>query len=139
MKSKRVAIVLNMLLLIWFFLDMVGVTLGEKMLVSRAWQEDGVFFLLFLTAFLWFLLKEKLGKYILTGILTIWLILQLYFHWVFTVFGPWEGKIRFFSGTIKLFESNVVYIPDLYHIILHILILCALISVICFIKKSRSV
>lgn len=136
MKSKRVAIALNMLLLIWFFLDMVGVSLGGKMLVSRAWKEDGVFFLVFLATFIWFLFKDKSGKYILTGFLTIWLILQLYFHWFFTIFGPWQGKIRFFSGTIKLFVSDVIYIPDLYHIVLHILILCALVSVIRFIKKA---
>lgn len=139
MQSRRAAVVVNILLLIWFFLDMVGASLGEKMLVSCAWQDDGIFFLLFLAAFLWFLFKDKLGKYILTGFLAVWLTAQLYFQWFFTVFGPWEGKIRYFSGTIKLFVSDVIYIPDLYHIILHILILCALVSLIRFMIKNRSV
>lgn len=137
MQGKRAAIVVNILLLLWFFLDMVGLSIGGQMLVSRAWQEDGIFFLMYLAAFLWFLFKDKPGKYVLLGFLTLWLTLQIYFHWFFTVFGPWEGKIRFFAGTIKLFPSDVVYIPDLYHIVLHVLILSALVSIIRFAIKSR--
>jgi len=139
MQRKRTVVIVNILLLLWFFLDMVGASLGGKVLVSRAWQDDGIFFLLFLAALLWFLFMDRLGKYILTGFLAAWLAVQLYSHWFFTVFGPWEGKIRYFSGTVKLFVSDVIYIPDIYHIVLHILILCALVSLIRFMIKPKRV
>jgi len=130
MRGKRNPIITNSLLLMWFFLDMIGASIAGKVLVTRSWQDDGTFFLLYIAAFICFLFKGKSGRIVLTVFLFLWLGLQTYFHWFFTIFGPWEGKIRYFSDTIKLFKSDIIYIPDLYHIILHVLILCALISTI---------
>ena len=60
----------------------------------------------------------------------MWFIAQLLSHWYFTIFGPSVGKINYFANTIKLINSADIYIPDLYHIILHILIFIALINMI---------
>ncbi|MBU5312296.1 hypothetical protein KQI38_09670 [Tissierella carlieri] len=136
MKRKKLLIRANILLLIWFFLDMIGVTFGNKVLVSRAWRDDGIFFVIYIVAIVWFLVKEKSGKFVLTTWLSIWFATQLYFHWYFTIFGPWEGKIRYFADAIKLIPSTTVYIPDLYHIVLHILILIALYSTMIYSVKS---
>ena len=113
---------------------MVGVSFDGKFLVTRSWQEDGIFFLLYITSFMWFIFKAKSGKIILTAFLILWFSLQIYFHWCFTIFGPWEGEIRYFSNTIKLFRSDAIYIPDLYHIVLHFLILFALVSMVRYVR-----
>ncbi|WP_406242506.1 hypothetical protein ACF3M2_20175 [Tissierella carlieri] len=136
MKRKKLLIGVNILLLIWFFLDMIGVTFDNKVLVSRAWRDDGIFFVIYIVAIVWFLVKERSGKFVLTTWLSMWFATQLYSHWYFTIFGPWEGKIRYFADTVKLIPSTTVYIPDLYHIVLHILILIALYSTMIYSVKS---
>ena len=42
MKGKRIPIITSSLLLVWFFLDMVGVSFSGKVLVTRSWQDDGI-------------------------------------------------------------------------------------------------
>lgn len=126
--SKRGCIIANIVLLGWFFLDMAGLHFGELYLVTQSWREDGIFFVIFLISFFLFILKEKVGKYILTIWLGIWLIAQFLSHELFTIIGGGEEKIRYFEGLIKLINSDTIYIPDLYHIVLHVLILIALIT-----------
>lgn len=130
--KKKVSIILNGLLMLWFLLDITGLTLGGKTLVTQAYKEDGIFFLIFLGAFVWYLIKDKVGKYVLSSWLFIWFVGQFASHWYFTIFGPWEGKKRFFADTIPFIVTEVVYIPDLYHVILHILILAAFISTVIY-------
>lgn len=116
---------------------MIGVTFANRLLVIQSWKEDGIFFVIFIVSFLCFILKEKMGKYILSVWLFIWFATQFYFHWFFTIFGPWEGKIKYFNNTIKLIPSTIVYIPDLYHIVLHLLILFALVSTIIYCTATK--
>lgn len=128
--KKRLSIISNAVLLVWFFLDMIGISFQNKILVSRSYQDDGIFFIIFIIVFIWFIVKEKSGKFIISGWLFMWFAMQFYFHWIFTIFGPWEEKIKYYTGTIKLIPSTKVYFPDLYHIILHLLILITFISVV---------
>lgn len=51
--------------------------------------------------------------------------------------GSIEGKIEYFSGTLQWIRIEGKYIPDVYHTILHILILLTLISTIIYIAKSK--
>jgi hypothetical protein len=62
---------------------------------------------------------------------------QFFFHWLFTFNGRGAEKIEYFSGSIKLIEIQNVYIPDLYHIVLHILILLSLVLLNIYIFQSR--
>jgi hypothetical protein len=128
--NKKVCFVLNLCLLLWFFLDMTGMSINGHILVTRSFREDGIFFLIFLVLFIWYIFKDRIGKYFLTGWLFMWFLTQFLSHWYFTIFGPSEGKMNYFADTIKLVSASSVYIPDLYHIILHILILASLISLI---------
>lgn len=130
--KRKICIVSNLFLLLWFFLDMVGMKIGGEILVTRSYKEDGIFFIIFFIVFILFLFKEKRGKYFLTGWLLMWFVTQFFFHWYYTIFGPHQGKIDYFADTIKLIYSNSIYIPDLYHIVLHILILISLISMIIY-------
>lgn len=61
-RSKRICIVFQIILLIWFFLDMIGVYFGNSFLVARSYQDDGVFFLIYLATVLLFIFKEKNRK-----------------------------------------------------------------------------
>ena len=126
MKKKYVIIACS-LLLAWFFLDMTGLSFGKEYLVSQSYKEDGIFFIIYLVAFVLFAYKEKVGKYILDVWLIMWFITQFLSHWYFTIIGSGLGKIEYFKGSIKLFNSSTRYIADLYHIILHIFIVISLI------------
>ena len=74
MKWRTCAVVTNLMLLVWFALDMVGINFSGTYLVSQSWQDDGVFFLIAIVCFLLFLFKEKVGRYVIVTWLTIWLI-----------------------------------------------------------------
>ncbi len=130
--NKKICFISNLCLLFWFFLDMVGISISGHILVTRSYRDDGIFFLIFLILFIWYISKDKIGKYFLTGWLFMWFSAQFLSHWHFTIFGPAQGKINYFVGTIKLISSSNIYIPDLYHIILHILILISLINMIIY-------
>lgn len=130
--NKKICFVSNLCLLLWFFLDMVGLSINSRILVTRSYRDDGVFFLVFFVLFIWYVFKDKVGKYFLTGWLFMWFLIQFLSHWYFTIFGPSQGKINYFADTIKLIPSSTIYIPDLYHIILHVLILVSLINMIIY-------
>lgn len=136
-KSRKFVVITGLLLLVWFFFDMIGLAFGDSLLVSRSWKQDGIFFVIYLISFLWFIFKVKSGKYVLLSCNIILLVYQIYSHWCFTILGPWEGLNKTFADTIKIFNTNEVYIPDLYHIILQILIILTLISTIFFVKKKK--
>lgn len=130
--SKKVSIIANICLLLWFTLDMTGLYFGDKYLVMRSYADDGIFFVIYAAAFALFLFKDKIGKIILSIWLAMWFVTQFMSHWWFTIFGGGEGKIQYFDGAVKIIESNDIYIPDLYHIVLHILILAAFICTLLY-------
>lgn len=77
------------------------------------------------------------GRWALLGVLAAWLIVQFFCHWRYTIFGASEKKLRgyneCFRGTLRIFkESETRLVPDLYHIVLHILIVVNIIF--CIIK-----
>lgn len=141
--KKRNCILFQIILLVWFFLAMTGVHFGDKCLVTRSYADDGLFFVIYLITVLLFAYKEKIGRWLMTGWLFMWLITQFLSHEWYTIFGsgfmgPGESKIKYFSETIHLLDIKGRYIPDVYHIILHILILSALTSVLIYIIKPKN-
>ena len=124
-------------LLFWFGLDIIGIDFGNTYLVTRSWREDGIFFLISLISFLLFMFKEKIGKYVLAFWLTVWLIIQFIFHELQTITGTGQGLIRYFSGSLKWIQSDTRYFPDVYHTILHLLILSALVTTLLYLKKAH--
>ena len=139
---KKLATLNNVALLIWFFFDMTGLQLGNIILVQQAWKDDAIFFIIFALAFILFLTTKKMGKYFLTIWLSLWLIVQFTSHWYYTIFGVTEKKLtgynEYFSQTYHIIPaSNTVLIPDLYHILLHILILFSLFTTILYLLKQQ--
>lgn len=140
--KKIYCIAAQIILLIWFFLDMTGVYFGDKCLVTRSYKDDGVFFLIYLAAVLLFITKEKIGKWFVVIWSAIWFIIQFICHEWYTIFnsgfmGTLEEKIDYFSGTIQWLKIDGKYIPDIYHTVLHIFILLVLVSMIIYIKKDK--
>lgn len=90
--NKKHIIIFNILLLIWFSLDMIGFKIGGKELVSQAWKEDGIFFIIYLLSFLFFILNTIKGIRILITVLSIWLITQFLSHELYTIVGG--GKVK---------------------------------------------
>ncbi len=73
---------------------------------------------------------------------SIWFVVQFLCHEWYTIFGKGimgslEGKIKCFSGAIKWLEIDGRYIPDVYHSILHILILMVVITSAIYIRNSK--
>ena len=135
--KKIYCIIAQLILLLWFFLDMTGLCFGNNCLVSRSYKDDGIFFLIYLIVVILFIVKEQIGKWFVIVWLSMWFAIQFICHEWYTIFndgfmGTLERKIEYFSGTIQWLQLDGKYIPDVYHTILHILILCALISTIVY-------
>ncbi len=117
------------LLVFWFTLDITGFSLGQFNLVESPGLQsvDAAWWAIFVVCSAIFLWKEHIGKYILSMFLAAWAVLQYLSHWHYTLFGASERKLigynRVFENTYHIIPpSNSVLIPDLYHIVLHVLI-----------------
>lgn len=140
--KKNHCIIIHMILLIWFFLDMTGVYFGNKCLVARSYKDDGIFFVIYVVTVILFIVKEKIGKWLVIGWTTMWFATQFVCHEWYTIFnggfmGTLEDKFKYFSGTIQWLKIDGRYIPDVYHTILHILILFALVSTIIYAAEDK--
>lgn len=116
---------------------MTGLNIAGNILVEQSYKEDGIFFIIFAVCLLWFVIKEKSGKYVLAIWLSLWFIVQFFSHWFITIVGPWEVKNAYFVDAIKLIPTTEVYVADLYHIVLHMLIAVSLFITIKYIRDTR--
>lgn len=131
----RVAIiVVSCLLWLWFLGCTFTWKFGKVLLVEGMGLKSIEFaaLVLFTLGIGSFLLWEPIGKWVLFVELALWLIEQFFCHEYFTIFGSSSKKLRgyneCFDGTVKLFPvSETHLVPDLYHIVLHLLILADLV------------
>ncbi len=142
MKKKRFAIIANIILLVWYLLAMFGVKIGDKYLVEGSFKEEWMFMLIPVITFLLYIFTKNIGKYIHLVWLCMWFITQFLSHEWYTIFGSGfmgtpEGKIQYFQNCIQVVNIQGVYVPDFYHIILHVLILLAFVSIILGSDKAK--
>ena len=140
--KKKYCVILQIVLLLWFFLDMIGVYFSNSYLVTRSYKDDGIFYLIYLATMILFIFKEKIGKWAVFVWTSLWFIIQFLCHEWYTIFGKGimgrlEKKIEYFSGAVKWLEIEGRYIPDVYHTILHILILAVVITSAIYIRNSK--
>lgn len=140
--KKSYCLIPQVLLLVWFFLDMTGVYFSDSYLVTRSYKDDGIYFLIYLVTVMLFILKERVGKWAVAVWTSIWFAIQFLCHEWYTIFGKGimgtlDGKIRYFSGAVKWLEIEGRYIPDVYHTILHILILTVVITSVIYIGRTN--
>jgi hypothetical protein len=138
--------ILLVVLLFWFTLDITGFSLGKFCLVESPGilSIDTAWWIIFVFCSILFFLKEKQGKYVLSVFLTAWAIIQYTSHWNYTIFGATERKLKgyneYFANTYHVIPtSNRILIPDLYHIILHILIISLLVLIMVYIFQKRKI
>lgn len=129
-------IVVSLFLWLWFLGCTTTWKFGKVLLVEGMGVKsiEFVALILFTLSFGSFILFEAVGKWILIAWLSLWLIEQFFCHWYFTIFGASERKLRgyneCFKGTVKLFPmSEKRLVPDLYHTVLHFLIIIDLVFV----------
>ena len=140
--SKKICIRANLILLIWFFFDMTGLRIGNFILTEMAWQEDGIFFIIYIACFLLFLFKDKFGKYVLSIWIFLWGITQFFSHWYYTIFGASQSKLNMYNNIYSetyhiVSRSETTIVPDLYHIILHILIVISFLCTINCLRRKK--
>lgn len=140
--SKKICIRANLILLIWFFFDMTGLRIGNFILTEMAWREDGIFFIIYIACFLLFLFKEKFGKYVLSIWIFLWGITQFFSHWYYTIFGASQSKLNMYNNIYSetyniVSRSETTIVPDLYHIILHILIVISFLCTINCLRRKK--
>ena len=129
-----IVILFQLALWVWFLGCTVTWRIGKHLLVEGMGVKSAEFavlclYSLGLVAFHCF---PPAGKWVLFGILLLWFAVQFMCHWYFTIFGASEAKLKgyneCFKGTVRIFpESETRLVPDLYHIVLHLLILANLI------------
>ncbi|MBR4404259.1 MAG: hypothetical protein IKT10_04015 [Clostridiales bacterium] len=137
--KKKMFLICQILLLIWFFLDMTGVYFMDGYLVTRSYIDDGLFFIIYLVTVVLFIIKDKIGKCAVLGWAVIWFIAQFMSHELVTITGNgYENKTRYFEGALKWLEIDGVYVPDVYHTVLHILILAVIVTGAMYVFQRNS-
>ena len=131
-----IAVIFQMLLWIWFLGCTVTYRVGKSLLVEGMGVKSAEFAVLCLYS-LGILAYHRLrpaGRWVLLGILVLWFFVQFMCHWYYTIFGASEQKLKgyytAFRHTVRIFPaSDTRLVPDLYHIVLHILIVLNLVRV----------
>ena len=129
-----ITILFQAALWIWFLGCTTTYRIGKQLLVEGMGVKSAEFavlclYSLGLAAFHCF---QPAGRWILLGILLLWFAVQFMCHWYFTIFGASERKLQgyndCFRDALRIFPmSDKRLIPDLYHIVLHLLILANII------------
>lgn len=125
-----IIVLVQIVLWIWFFGCIRTYRIGKYLLVEGMGIKSAEFVMLCLYSIglISFHFLQPSGKWILFAILMFWLVVQFFCHWYYTIFGVSEKKLegynKCFKDTIHILPvSEKRLIPDLYHMILHILIL----------------
>ena len=128
-----VTVILQIALWIWFLGCITTYRFGRCLLVEGMGIKSAEFFMLCLYSIglLAYYGIPKAGRWILPAVLLLWPTVQFFCHWYYTIFGASRKKLLgyndCFRDTVHLIPmSDKRLIPDLYHIILHILILADL-------------
>ncbi len=131
-------IVFQAFLLLWFLGCTVSYRVGRFTLVDGVGVKSAEFIMLIVYALALILFHAfSWGRWVLLSVLLIWLIVQFFCHWRYTVFGASPNKLagynECFRGTLRIFPiSETRLVPDLYHIVLHLLIVINI--VLCIVK-----
>ena len=125
-----IIVLVQIVLWIWFLGCIRTYRIGKYLLVEGMGIKSAEFVMLCLYSIglISFHFFQPAGKWILFAILMFWLVVQFFCHWYYTIFGASESKLQgyndCFRNTIHIFPiSEKRIVPDLYHMILHILIL----------------
>ncbi len=130
-----VAYVLEFLLLIWFLGCVISYRFGNFLLVEGTGVKgvEFIWFVIYLVSLFVRILVPIVGNWVVLGFLVLWLVIQYFCHWHYTLFGASPQKIKgynqCFEGTFRIIpQREDKLIPDFYHIVLHGLIIANIIT-----------
>ena len=136
-----ISLVAQLALWIWFFGCIKSYKTSKWILSKGVGIKSAEFAVLclFTTGVVLYHAVYPVGKWFLLFVLSCWIIVQFFCHWYFTIFGVSEKKLKgyneCFSDTVRFIPaSDTKLIPDLYHTILHILILINIVLI--FLQRS---
>lgn len=138
--KKRVDVYL-VLLFIWFTLDITGLTVKEFNLVRGTgfFSVNGIWWGTFFILMLIYFLFDRRGHYLMIAFLSFWTIVQYFNHWHFKIFGEQVPQEKIKDNTIQLIPiSEKIVLPDIYHLILHGLMLITLVLLLIYMYKSST-
>ncbi|OOM15899.1 hypothetical protein [Clostridium saccharobutylicum] len=136
---KKITNILVSVLFFWFTLDVLGMKIGKFYLVESAIKDepiDIIWWVIFIICFIIFIVKDKVGKYVLLSFVSFWCVIQysMYFKSPKKI----ESYNTFFKETHHIISpSNNFLIKDTYHIFLDLFLFLVLINLIIFIIKSK--
>lgn len=138
MSVSIIAYMFEIVLLIWFFGCIVTYRLGNVLLVEGMGIKSAEFGMLvvYTASILLRVVLPQVGNWFVLAVLVVWLVVQYFCHWHFTIFGATPEKIQ---GYNQCFEGSLCIvprradrlIPDFYHIVLHVLIVLNLVLLWC--------
>ena len=138
MSVSIIAYIFEVVLLIWCFGGIVTYRLGNVLLVEGMGIKSVEFGMLvvYAASILLRVALPQVGNWFVLAVLVVWLVVQYFCHWHFTIFGATPEKIR---GYNQCFEGSLCIvprradrlIPDFYHIVLHVLIVLNLVLLWC--------
>lgn len=129
-----IAVLIQAFLWIWFLGCVTTWRFGKYLLVGGVGVKSAEFVMLCMYSFgiIMSHVFPSAGKWILLAVLLLWITVQFFCHWYYTIFGASQKKLtgynECFAGSVRIFPvSDTRLIPDMYHIVLHILIICNII------------
>ena len=132
-------VIIQALLWIWFLGCTTTYRFGKILLVEGEGIKSAEFFALCLysAGLIAYHAYLPVGRWVLLGVLLLWAAVQFRCHWYYTIFGASERKLQgyndCFRGKVRIFrESDTRLVPDMYHIVLHLLILANIVG--CFLR-----
>ncbi|OPJ61143.1 hypothetical protein [Clostridium chromiireducens] len=136
---KKTTNILVSVLFFWFTLDILGMKIGNFYLVESAIRDepiDIIWWVIFVICFIIFIVKDKIGKYILLSFVSFWCLIQysMYFKSQKRI----ESYNSFFKETHHIISpSSQFLIKDTYHIFLDLFLFIVLINLVIFAIKSK--
>ena len=131
---RPITAVFQFALWIWFLGCITTYRVRGRILVEGMGLKSAEFVMLCLysAGLIAFWLLPAVGRWVLFAILLLWFSVQFLCHWRYTIFGASRKKLEgyndCFRDTLRIFPMRETrLIPDLYHIVLHVLILLNLI------------
>ncbi len=93
-------LVLEILLWTWFLGCIITWRIGKYILVEGMGIRSAEFIMLILytTSIVLSLVFPTWGNHVVTAVLCLWLVVQFFCHWYYTLFGATEQKIKGYKG-----------------------------------------
>ena len=104
--KKTHLIIVNIILLLWYFLSMIGLKIGDKYLVTGVFEEEWLFMLIPTITFVLMLVTKNVGRNIHLIWLAGWFVTQFLSHEWYTyleedLWEKWTRRLPIFQNAFN--------------------------------------